>query len=580
MDLLSPLVVTGMHRSGTSLTASLLQTLGTDLGQTLVAADRHNRKGYFEDLDFVTLQRQLLQVACPADVGGWPDWGWTEQEQLATEGWAAYREEAQRLIAARQERGHPWGWKDPRTTLLLDFWRELLPQARYLLVYRWPWDVVDSILRLRAPVFAAHPDYPLRIWHYYNRHLLDFYRRNRHRALLVSVNGLLQSSQFLDLLESRLGVTGDRPAFDRALPQIFDPHLFGQLPGDHPLVTALPADAQELLRALDSTADVPSGWEGPVSAGADTPWLGILRWHQRAIAADGAETDRNAQYDRQTLAIAARVLQPTDNCVDVGAHTGSLLTEVLKWAPEGQHFAFEPLPDCFARLQQDFGDRPNVHLFNCALADKVGTTTFVHVVTNPAFSGLQPRRYFRGAIESQETVEEITVSVARLDEVIPAGVNIAWIKIDVEGGEYQVLLGAKKLLQRDRPYVVFEHGLGAADFYGTTPEMLWDLFTECTLAVSTLEGWLQGAEPLDREGFSRAFYSGEYYFLAYPAPIWQVLDRQVATLQQRLAHLEQQHALERQVSARLQQEIVAMASSKFWKARELWFRLKKKLKGS
>jgi len=566
-----------MHRSGTSLTASLLQTLGTDLGQALVAADRHNPKGYFEDTDFVALQRQMLAAACPADDGGWPDWGWTEREALAEESFAAYREEAQRLIAAKQAGGHPWGWKDPRTTLLLDFWRELLPQARYLLVYRFPWDVVDSILRLRAPVFQEHLDYPLRIWLYYNRRLLDFYRRNRHRALLVSVNGLMQAPQFWDLLESRLGVAGDRPALAQALTRIFDPQLFGQLPWDHPLVAALPAAAQDLLRTLDQTADVPSGWVGSETPTVDASWVGLLRWHQRAIA---PPVDRNLLYDQQTLAVMDRVLQPTDNCVDVGAHVGSLLAEALRRAPQGQHFAFEPLPDCFARLQQEFGDRPNVHLHNCAVADETGTTTFVHVVTNPAFSGLRPRRYFRGAMESTETLEEITVAVARLDDVIPPEVNIAWIKIDVEGGEKQVLLGAKALLKRDRPYVVFEHGGGAADCYGTTPEMVWDLFTECTLAVSTLERWLQGQEPLDREGFSRAFYSGEYYFLAYPAPIWQVLDRQVATLQQQLATLAQQHALEQQVSARLQQEIAAMASSKFWKARELWFRLKKKLKGS
>ncbi|MGQ9865397.1 MAG: FkbM family methyltransferase [Pseudanabaenaceae cyanobacterium] len=574
MDLLSPLVVTGMHRSGTSLTASLLQTLGADLGQTLVAADRHNPKGYFEDQEFVALQRRLLQAGCPPGAEGWPDWGWTEQETWAIAEVGAYREEAQRLIAARQAGGQPWGWKDPRTTLLLDFWRELLPQARYLLVYRWPWDVVDSILRLQAPVFQAHPEYPLRIWEYYNRRLLDFYRQNRHRALLVSVNGLLQAPQFLDLLESRLGVSGDRAVFAQALGQIFDPQLFGQLPWDHPLVTALPATAQELLRALDGAADIPSGWSRAASTMPATPWEGILRWHQRAIA---PSLDRNAQYDHQTLAVMSRVLQPTDNCVDVGAHVGSLLAEALQRAPEGQHFAFEPLPDCFARLQQEFGDRPNVHLYNCALADEAGTTTFVHVVTNPAFSGLRPRQYFRGSEASLETSVEITVPVQRLDEVIPPDVKITWLKIDVEGGEKQVLLGAKRLLQRDRPYVVFEHGLGAADWYGTTPEMIWDLFTECTLAVSTLERWLQGQEPLDREGFSRAFYHGEYYFLAYPAPIWQVLDRQVATLQARLTTVQQQHALERQVSSRLQQEIAAMASSKFWKARELWFRLKKKL---
>ena len=46
---LSPIVVAGMHRSGTSLVAGYLQSLGVDMGARLLAADHANPRGYFED---------------------------------------------------------------------------------------------------------------------------------------------------------------------------------------------------------------------------------------------------------------------------------------------------------------------------------------------------------------------------------------------------------------------------------------------------------------------------------------------------------------------------------------------------
>jgi hypothetical protein len=45
-----PIVVTGMHRSGTSLSASILAALGVAMGEQLLPADAANPRGYFEDL--------------------------------------------------------------------------------------------------------------------------------------------------------------------------------------------------------------------------------------------------------------------------------------------------------------------------------------------------------------------------------------------------------------------------------------------------------------------------------------------------------------------------------------------------
>lgn len=259
-----PLVVTGMHRSGTSLTAAFLQSLGLYLGEEFWQADQHNAKGYFEDVDFLQFQRSLLANCCPQNDGGWIDWGWTENEGLDRYQFPKYADEAKQILQKRQNISI-WGWKDPRTTLLLDFWQELLPDAKYLLVYRFPWDVIDSIFRLNAPVFSENPDYPLKIWQYYNRHLLDFYRQNPERCLLCSINGFWQHPEILvQLLQTKFQLPIDR-AFcsHQESTRILDPQMFRQLNWHHPLVGLLKQlhpECWQLFAKLDSMADLPSGF--------------------------------------------------------------------------------------------------------------------------------------------------------------------------------------------------------------------------------------------------------------------------------------------------------------------------------
>lgn len=256
----SPIVVAGMHRSGTSLVASILSSLGVDMGERQLAADRHNPRGYFEDLDFLTLNREMLRAATASDDGGHPDWGWTESERLDRDGFAAYRERAARLVGEQAgARGNAlWGWKDPRSSLVLDFWDPLLAGARYLLVYRFPWEVADSMQRLGAEVFLRRPDYAWRIWAFYTRHLLDFHRRHRERSLLVSTDVVLREpARLLALLQERLGLD---PARVRA-EEIIDPELFQSPGADDPLIALAAAahpDCAALLADLDAAADLPA----------------------------------------------------------------------------------------------------------------------------------------------------------------------------------------------------------------------------------------------------------------------------------------------------------------------------------
>jgi len=254
-----PVVITGMHRSGTSLVASYLSSLGINLGDRLLAADVHNPHGYFEDTDFHRLQGEILTALTPGDDGGHRNWGWTENERLDRDQLANWIGPARVLAAAHSGCPGLWGWKDPRTSLLLDFWNEILDdQSVYVLLYRFPWEVADSMQRSGADIFLEHPEYAYRIWTFYNRHLLDFYHRHRDRSLLVSTNALLQQpARLASLLRGKFDLTVEEGSFEN----LRDRDLFLSLESGDPLISLVAAVSPQctrLLADLDGSADLSS----------------------------------------------------------------------------------------------------------------------------------------------------------------------------------------------------------------------------------------------------------------------------------------------------------------------------------
>src|ERR1700760_4031144 len=250
------LVVAGMHRSGTSFVASLLAAWNVRMGEQLLPADRGNPAGYFEDIDFLELNRRMLLASTPPE-DGHRDWGWTESGTFDATRLPAYREEAAALVAARDQAGQNWGGKDPRTSMLLDFWDDLLGQdARFLFVYRHPWEVADSMLRTGAEVWLTHPGYPARIWTEYNRRILDFHRAHRDRTLLVSTNRLVREPEaFAAAVRRQLGIEVDA----ETVAALYAASSFLSLPDDDPLPRLwryTNAEAMDLLGALDDAADL------------------------------------------------------------------------------------------------------------------------------------------------------------------------------------------------------------------------------------------------------------------------------------------------------------------------------------
>lgn len=221
---------------------------------------------------------------------------------------------------------------------------------------------------------------------------------------------------------------------------------------------------------------------------------------------------KNLEYDRLTRIILKKSLKSHHNCIDIGCHKGEILDLMLTYAPEGKHYGFEPIPSLFETLATKY--RKVATIYPYALSDQSGTTQFNFVKNAPAYSGIKERKY---DVKHPE-IEKIEVQVKTLDDVIPQEHPIHFIKIDVEGGEFGVLKGARQILKRYHPIVLFECGKGGSDYYGTEPSALYEFMNkEVDLKIYTLKSFIKKEPPLNSNQFINHFESNkEYYFVAAP----------------------------------------------------------------
>ncbi|MDD4604049.1 MAG: FkbM family methyltransferase [Bacteroidales bacterium] len=234
---------------------------------------------------------------------------------------------------------------------------------------------------------------------------------------------------------------------------------------------------------------------------------------KRILALLHISVTRNQRYDAYTRQIIKQTLKPDSDCIDIGCHKGEILDLMIEGSPSGRKYGFEPIPELFHALTEKYHNDPSVTIFPTALYDKTGVTNFQHVLNAPAYSGIKKREYDGKHVH----IEQISVKTDLLDNMIPPEANVRLIKIDVEGAEFQVIKGAKKTIQRCHPILIFEFGLGAADFYESKPEHLFQFISaECGQKISTLKGYLKGNPPLTDSEFKICFEkSTEYYFVAH-----------------------------------------------------------------
>ena len=216
---MSSALLTGMHRSGTSALARLIQGLGVDIGSNLLPAGGGNLYGHFEETAFIHFHDNLIARSFPQRAS-FCEWLPLANAEIAYTD--ADRAEAKSIWNAHLAKGGR-AWKDPRTSLFLDLWTEILPEAKLVISLRHPYQVHRSLLRRGEPFL--HVDYSASIlgWTVYNQRILQVISTlPKDRFILVDVDlAFRESRKLTEFLAHFL----DLPMTEKALASI-DPASF------------------------------------------------------------------------------------------------------------------------------------------------------------------------------------------------------------------------------------------------------------------------------------------------------------------------------------------------------------------
>jgi GT2 family glycosyltransferase/tetratricopeptide (TPR) repeat protein len=160
--------IAGMHRSGTSMVAQLLNNCGLYLGrqEDILGPAPDNQDGFWENVHFVHLNDEILKR-----FGGAWDFppvlkpGWNQEPFILP-----LQEPAKKLIQTFATY-QPWGWKDPRNSLTAPFWEQVLGKGKlkYVICLRNPLEVARSIYKRNFNSFA----FSFNLWLSYHKAIID-----------------------------------------------------------------------------------------------------------------------------------------------------------------------------------------------------------------------------------------------------------------------------------------------------------------------------------------------------------------------------------------------------------------------
>jgi hypothetical protein len=320
-----PLVIVGMHRSGTSLTASLLASAGLHLGDRLLGAHTGNPLGHFEDLGFLEFHVRALRGIGDDENG----YSAKAVSRLPPDMIVA----ADKLLADRRASGRLWGWKDPRTCLFLDFWHARAPESHYLFVFRNPADVADSLFRRGDWRFVHDPMLALEIWRDYNKLVVDFVSRHSTRCLVVEIGDVFSNPQGLvSRIRTEFGLPLASPGM------VFRPDLFGKdcNPRGSAITATLAPDVFDVYVDLCEMAGLrPSSSSHRPAAGLPDAGKLLIREWARASRAEAAARDHHGRSE----AVAAELARVEAERASASENLRRLEDERATWTEVTQRHA-------------------------------------------------------------------------------------------------------------------------------------------------------------------------------------------------------------------------------------------------
>jgi FkbM family methyltransferase len=183
-------------------------------------------------------------------------------------------------------------------------------------------------------------------------------------------------------------------------------------------------------------------------------------------------------YEPHIMCLLRGLVKPDFVCIDIGANVGALSLAMGSYAQSGRVFAFEASKQSFAFLGTNISQSglSNVSSVNKAVWNHNGMIEFNCLVDEPGGS-------FVGGFgrKAGSRTKTIQVEAIRLDDWINAqNLNrVDLLKVDVEGGERRVLLGALEALRQFQPDCLLEFYPACMDvFFQENPLDLYRLLRE------------------------------------------------------------------------------------------------------
>jgi FkbM family methyltransferase len=196
-----------------------------------------------------------------------------------------------------------------------------------------------------------------------------------------------------------------------------------------------------IARFVDVAA---KGWRYSLAVLAEPARMPFLAWNSAARKAHLGELLKLNEHRKWLQAANIRTV------VDVGANAGQFSSAIRCLVPEAQIYAFEPLPDCYEALCRRLAKQGRFQGFCTAVGSESGDVTFWRSEFTKSSSVLPMTELHKEAFPWSKGAKEFKVPQCRLDDCLDKmqlAPNVL-LKIDVQGYELEVLLGAPRLLQR------------------------------------------------------------------------------------------------------------------------------------
>jgi len=193
-------------------------------------------------------------------------------------------------------------------------------------------------------------------------------------------------------------------------------------------------------------------------------------------------------YEARLERFYTKVVKPGDVCIDVGAHRGRHTIPLANAvSASGRILAFEPIDFVADELKRAIvaGGLSQVEVINEALGRQAGSFSFVLALDALEYSGLRERVY-----DSPTRLRNVEVAVQRMDEVVAARSlpAVHYVKIDTEGGEWDVIQGGSETIARWKPVVTFEFGANSYRKYDVDPVQVYRFFASNGYAMFDILG--------------------------------------------------------------------------------------------